>query len=150
MPMWDRPGRTSGCPAEITVVSLNSCSRVFERRRWLFSKPIFITIGYTICVWRNLPFRAEPCPIDRGRPDLTTSPLHDPGGFFHRLQARCSTLGSTLMKTANIHEAKTRLSKLLEEASKGESFIIAKAGKPIVKVTARVFQRARRCVGLVS
>jgi prevent-host-death family protein len=40
------------------------------------------------------------------------------------------------MKTVNIHEAKTQLSKLVEEASKGEPFIIAKAGKPIVKVTA--------------
>ena len=40
------------------------------------------------------------------------------------------------MKTVNIHEAKTHLSKLVEEASKGESFIIAKAGKPVVKVTA--------------
>jgi prevent-host-death family protein len=40
------------------------------------------------------------------------------------------------MKTVNIHEAKTRLSKLVDEASKGESFIIAKAGKPMVKVTA--------------
>ena len=40
------------------------------------------------------------------------------------------------MKTVNIHEAKTHLSKLVDEASKGESFIIAKAGKPIVKVTA--------------
>jgi prevent-host-death family protein len=40
------------------------------------------------------------------------------------------------MKQVNIHEAKTQLSKLVDEASKGESFIIAKAGKPIVKVTA--------------
>ncbi len=40
------------------------------------------------------------------------------------------------MKTVNIHEAKTQLSKLIEEASKGESFVIAKAGKPVVKVTA--------------
>ena len=40
------------------------------------------------------------------------------------------------MKTVNIHEAKTQLSKLVEEASKGESFVIAKAGKPIVKVMA--------------
>ena len=40
------------------------------------------------------------------------------------------------MKTVNIHEAKTQLSKLVDEASKGESFIIAKAGKPLVKVTA--------------
>ena len=40
------------------------------------------------------------------------------------------------MKTVNIHEAKTQLSKLVEEASNGESFVIAKAGKPMVKVTA--------------
>ena len=40
------------------------------------------------------------------------------------------------MKTVNIHEAKTQLSKLVEKASKGESFVIAKAGKPLVKVTA--------------
>jgi len=40
------------------------------------------------------------------------------------------------MKTVNIHEAKTQLSRLVEEASKGEAFVIAKAGKPVVKVTA--------------
>ena len=40
------------------------------------------------------------------------------------------------MKTVNIHEAKTQLSKLVDVASKGESFIIATAGKPIVKVMA--------------
>ena len=40
------------------------------------------------------------------------------------------------MKTVNIHEAKTHLSRLIEEASKGESFVIAKAGKPVVRVTA--------------
>lgn len=40
------------------------------------------------------------------------------------------------MKTVNIHQAKTQLSKLVEEAANGESFVIAKAGKPMVKVTA--------------
>lgn len=40
------------------------------------------------------------------------------------------------MHTVNIHEAKTQLSRLVDEAAKGESFIIAKAGKPLVKVTA--------------
>ena len=39
------------------------------------------------------------------------------------------------MQTVNIHEAKTQLSKLVEQAVNGESFIIAKAGKPLVKVT---------------
>ena len=38
------------------------------------------------------------------------------------------------MKIINIHEAKTHLSRPLEQAAKGESFIIAKAGKPLVKV----------------
>jgi prevent-host-death family protein len=38
------------------------------------------------------------------------------------------------MHTINIHEAKTHLSRLVEEAAKGEAFIIAKAGKPMVKV----------------
>jgi prevent-host-death family protein len=40
------------------------------------------------------------------------------------------------MQTVNIHKAKTQLSKLVEQAAKGESFIIAKAGKPMVKVVA--------------
>ena len=40
------------------------------------------------------------------------------------------------MKTVNIHQAKTQLSRLLEEVAKGESFIIAKAGKPVARVTA--------------
>ena len=39
------------------------------------------------------------------------------------------------MRTVNIHEAKTQLSRLVELAAKGEPFIIAKAGKPLVKVT---------------
>lgn len=40
------------------------------------------------------------------------------------------------MSTVNIHEAKTQLSKLVDKAAKGESFIIAKAGKPMVRVAA--------------
>lgn len=38
------------------------------------------------------------------------------------------------MTTVNIHEAKTQLSRLIERAVAGESFVIAKAGKPLVKV----------------
>jgi prevent-host-death family protein len=38
------------------------------------------------------------------------------------------------MDTVNIHHAKTHLSRLVEQAAKGESFVIAKAGKPLVKV----------------
>ncbi|HWK43227.1 MAG TPA: type II toxin-antitoxin system prevent-host-death family antitoxin [Stellaceae bacterium] len=40
------------------------------------------------------------------------------------------------MRTVNIHEAKTHLSRLVEQAAKGEPFVIAKAGKPLVKVMA--------------
>ena len=40
------------------------------------------------------------------------------------------------MRTVNIHEAKTHLSRLVELAASGEPFIIAKAGKPLVKVMA--------------
>jgi prevent-host-death family protein len=40
------------------------------------------------------------------------------------------------MRAVNIHEAKTHLSRLVEEAAKGEPFVIAKAGKAMVKVTA--------------
>ncbi|WEX07888.1 type II toxin-antitoxin system prevent-host-death family antitoxin [Chelativorans sp. AA-79] len=39
------------------------------------------------------------------------------------------------MRTVNIHEAKTHLSRLVERAANGEPFIIARAGKPLVKVT---------------
>ena len=38
------------------------------------------------------------------------------------------------MRTVNMHEAKTHLSRLVERAANGEPFIIAKAGKPLVKV----------------
>jgi len=40
------------------------------------------------------------------------------------------------MRTVNIHEAKTHLSRLVDEAANGKSFIIAKSGKPVAKVTA--------------
>jgi len=38
------------------------------------------------------------------------------------------------METVNIHEAKTHLSRLVERAARGEGFVIAKAGRPLVKV----------------
>ena len=40
------------------------------------------------------------------------------------------------MRTVNIHEAKTHLSRLVDQAAKGEPFVIARAGKPLVRVTA--------------
>jgi prevent-host-death family protein len=40
------------------------------------------------------------------------------------------------MKIANIHEAKSQLSKLIERAEAGEEIIIARAGKPVAKLIA--------------
>ena len=40
------------------------------------------------------------------------------------------------MQTYNIRDTKTHLSRLVEKAATGEPFIIAKAGKPMVKVVA--------------
>ena len=40
------------------------------------------------------------------------------------------------MRTYNMHEAKTHLSRLVELAVNGEPFIIARSGKPVVKVMA--------------
>ena len=51
------------------------------------------------------------------------------------------------MRTVNMHEAKTHLSRLVDRAAKGEPFIIAKAGKPLVKVVpldAPVYREMKR------
>ncbi len=40
------------------------------------------------------------------------------------------------MNTVNIHAAKTQLSRLVDEAAGGKPFVIAKGGKPLVKVMA--------------
>jgi prevent-host-death family protein len=39
------------------------------------------------------------------------------------------------MKTVNMHEAKTHLSKLVDAAVNGEPFVIARAGRPLVRVS---------------
>ena len=39
-----------------------------------------------------------------------------------------------MVRMVNIHDAKTNLSRLVDQAVKGEPFISAKAGKPLVKV----------------
>jgi prevent-host-death family protein len=49
--------------------------------------------------------------------------------------------------TVNIHEAKTQLSKLLRRVQDGEEIVIAKAGKPIARLTAIVDHPARRLPG---
>ncbi|EAQ68027.1 prevent-host-death family protein [Synechococcus sp. RS9909] len=39
------------------------------------------------------------------------------------------------MRKVNMHEAKTHLSRLVDEAAAGESFLICKAGQAMVQVT---------------
>jgi prevent-host-death family protein len=54
------------------------------------------------------------------------------------------------MRTINIHEAKTQLSRLVEEAARGEAFVIAKAGKPMVKVVALDAPKAAQRLGFLE
>ena len=53
------------------------------------------------------------------------------------------------MITVNIHEAKTHLSKLVDRAARGESFVIAKSGKPLVKVSALSAPAKRKRLGFL-
>jgi prevent-host-death family protein len=48
-----------------------------------------------------------------------------------------------MTKIVNMHEAKTQLSKLAEAASRGEEIIIAKAGKPYVRLIPVEVKRKR-------
>lgn len=55
------------------------------------------------------------------------------------------------MKQVNIHEAKTHLSKLIQAAENGEEVVIARAGKPVVKITAyQPPEAGRRNIGLLE
>lgn len=55
------------------------------------------------------------------------------------------------MKQVNIHEAKTHLSKLIQAAENGEEIVIARAGKPVVKITAyQPTKPGRRNLGLLE
>lgn len=54
------------------------------------------------------------------------------------------------MVTVNIHEAKTQLSKLVDQAAKGEPFVIAKAGKPLVRVEALDAPKSPRRLGFLK
>ena len=51
------------------------------------------------------------------------------------------------MEIANIHEAKTQLSKLIEHAMNGEEVLIAKAGHPMVRLVPVVVDETPRVGG---
>ena len=54
------------------------------------------------------------------------------------------------MRQINVHEAKTHLSQLLEDVAQGEQIIIAKAGKPIARLTALETTTPARKRGLLK
>jgi prevent-host-death family protein len=50
----------------------------------------------------------------------------------------------------DLHEAKTHLSRLVDQAAKGREFIIAKAGKPMVRVVPLQAVPAQRSLGFLA
>jgi prevent-host-death family protein len=52
--------------------------------------------------------------------------------------------------TVNIHEAKTHLSRLVEQAAQGHEFVIAKAGKPMVRVVPIEAPPTKRRLGTMA
>ncbi|OGA00873.1 MAG: hypothetical protein A3H35_18515 [Betaproteobacteria bacterium RIFCSPLOWO2_02_FULL_62_17] len=54
------------------------------------------------------------------------------------------------MHTVNIHEAKTHLSRLVEEVSKGQEILIAKSGKPMAKLTGIKTVKPKRQPGFLK
>jgi prevent-host-death family protein len=54
------------------------------------------------------------------------------------------------MQVINIHEAKTNLSKLIEQTSQGEEVVIAKAGKPVAKLVPYQEKLEPRKLGLLK
>ena len=48
------------------------------------------------------------------------------------------------MKQVNVHEAKTQLSRLLQEVEEGEEVVIARNGTPVAKLVPHVEQRKPR------
>ena len=63
------------------------------------------------------------------------------------------TAAKVMMRQVNMHEAKTHLSRLVNEAAAGDSFVICKAGRPMVRVTpltdAQASPQAKRRLGLL-
>jgi prevent-host-death family protein len=54
------------------------------------------------------------------------------------------------MRQVNIHEAKTHLSQLVEEAANGNEIVIAKAGKPVARLVGMDVDSAPRPRGLLK
>ena len=59
-------------------------------------------------------------------------------------------MSAVLSQQINIHEAKTNLSRLVEEAMTGADIVIAKAGKPMVRLVPVERQRKPIKLGLLA
>jgi prevent-host-death family protein len=54
------------------------------------------------------------------------------------------------MRKVNIHEAKTHLSRLVEDVAGGEEIVIARAGKPVARLVAAKTVRKKRVLGFMA
>jgi prevent-host-death family protein len=54
------------------------------------------------------------------------------------------------VRQVNIHEAKTQLSRLVEDAANGEEIVIAKAGRPVARLTSLAPTRGPRRPGFLK
>jgi prevent-host-death family protein len=54
------------------------------------------------------------------------------------------------MRKISIHEAKTHLSRLIEEVASGDCIFISKAGKPVARLVGIEPHRAQRTFGLLK
>ena len=54
------------------------------------------------------------------------------------------------MKTINVRQAKTQLSRLLEEVAAGQEIIIAKAGKPVARLVSLRVAAKKRQLGILE
>ena len=54
------------------------------------------------------------------------------------------------MRRVNVHEAKTQLSRLLEEVEAGERIVIARAGEPVAVLVPYLAAVRRRRLGLFA
>ena len=55
-----------------------------------------------------------------------------------------------VMKTVNVHEAKTHLSRLLEDVEAGEEVVIARGGKPVARLAPLQPARPPRMLGILA
>ena len=54
------------------------------------------------------------------------------------------------MQTVNIHDAKTHLSRLVDEVARGREIVIAKAGKPVARLVPLAARPRKKQFGLLK